>query len=109
MNRPTPPARIVPALASLILAASLLAGCGETATIVNADGDARRVSDVVEEFNEVSMDVKKSTKLFAEGVMPQGPEFKKYGRYTYFATGTARPSGDTATMEITLRDEKTSA
>ncbi|MEJ7639264.1 MAG: hypothetical protein WKF75_15135 [Singulisphaera sp.] len=72
---------------------------------INADGEAKLISNVVEEFNESSMDARKATKLFADGIMPKGPEFKKYGKYAYLTTDTAETSGDTATMGVTLQDQ----
>ena len=108
MNRLAPVGHIALALAAAAFSALLLAGCGgESTTKLNTDGDARRVSDVVEQFNESRMNEKRSQNLFARDAMPKGAEFKKYGQYSYFTTGSARADGDTATMEITLRNEKT--
>src|SRR5262245_26356309 len=88
--------------------ALLLAGCGGTAvTPINAEGEARQVSNVVETFNETRTNAKKSEPLFARGAMPKGADFKKYANYSFLTTGTARPSGDTAAMEVTVRNEKT--
>jgi hypothetical protein len=86
----------------------LLAGCGGTvATSINTEGDVRRVSDVVEAFNETRTNAKKSEPLFAQGAMPKGADFKKYADYSFMTTETARPTGDTATMEVSVRNEKT--
>src|SRR5262249_1030593 len=109
MNRLAPIGRIAPALVAAAFSALLLAGCdgGESMTKLNTEGDARRVSDVVEQFDESRMDEKRSQSLFARDAMPKGAEFKKYGQSWSFPTGAARADGDTATMEITVRNEKT--
>jgi len=97
------------ALTGAAVSALLVAGCtSESITKVNSDGEARRISDVVEQFNESRTNAKRSQGLFARGAMPATAQFKKYGQFSYFTTGTARADGDSATMEITVRDEKTS-
>ena len=64
---------------------------------MNADGESRRVSDVVENFNEArrSQEVEK---LFAKGAMPARARVQEIRRLFYFANGTAKLPGDTATM-----------
>lgn len=95
---------------SLALALALFtAGCGggPSHSSINADGDAKHISHAVDQFNESRMKEKDSEPLFAKGAMPKGREFKRYGGYSYFPTGRARRDGDAATLEVTVRDEKT--
>lgn len=106
MNRSTTAARTARLANVLILAVCVVAGCGgERVVQINSDGESKLISNVVEEFNEYSKDVKRSTKLFAKGVMPKGAEFKKYGQFAYITTDTARTSGDSATMGVTLQQQ----
>jgi hypothetical protein len=98
---------LVPAAAALAL---LFAGCGGKAssTSVPVSGEERLVSDVVEEFNEARQSVKQSEALFAKGSMPAPAEFKRYGQYSYWPNaGFPSLSGDSATMKVAVRDEKT--
>ncbi len=107
MNHITPAARTArfPNAPALVLC--LVAGCGgEPIVHINADGEAKLISNVVEEFNESSMDARKSSRYFTKGMMPKGAEFKKYGKYAYLTTDTAKTSGDTATMGVTLQDPR---
>jgi len=85
------------------------AGCGGGSNVssINADGDAKHISGAVDQFNESRMKEKDSERLFAKDTMPKGREFKRYGDYSYFPTGRAKPDGDSATLEVTVRDEKT--
>lgn len=89
--------------------AIVVAGCGggsgDAAPVAD---DARLISDVVEEFNEARLDLKKTTKLFAVGKVPAKAQFKKFAPNSYWPNvGGPRISGDAASMKVTVRNETT--
>lgn len=103
MARPNLPAWLI------ALALILPAGCGgEAMQSINVEGDSKKISEAVENFNEYSMDAPKTSKLFVADKVPKGDEFKKYRRFAYFPTGEAKVNGNDATMTVSLREEKTS-
>ncbi|MDX2038350.1 MAG: hypothetical protein SFX72_16995 [Isosphaeraceae bacterium] len=98
--------RVRSSLVSCAALLALLAGCGgETAISINTDVDSRKVSDVVDEFNEARTDAKNSERLFVKDALPKGDAFKKYAKYSFAATGSASISGETASMEVSIQDE----
>ncbi len=84
-------------------------GCGgEHPGDVPVAGDARAISDLVEELNEARMDLKKATSLFAKQATPEKTAFKKYAPFSYWANvGKPIIDGDSATLKVAIRDEKT--
>src|SRR5262245_27225380 len=94
-------------LAGLLLSLSI-AGCSGGQAASNGPDDARLLNDAVENFNEARMSTKQSEKLFVQGALPEKGQFKKYGEYSYWPNvGGPSISGDSATMRVAVRNEKT--
>lgn len=100
-----------PLLLLALLAGPLAgAGCGgeQVDASVPTTGDARLVVDLVEEFNERHQDPRTAEPLFVKGAFPSKEALKRYAPYSYWANvGGPAISGDTATMKVKVRDEKT--
>lgn len=95
---------------ALLGALFLSLGCaGERAADVPKSGDARVISDLVEEFNEVRVDHKKATDLFAMGAAPGKAELrKKYGPLSFWPNvGGPVINGEEATLKVAVRNDET--
>jgi hypothetical protein len=102
------PLSVARACAAVGLALLMSACGGAPSSSVPVAGEERKVSDVVEDFNEARQNVKRSERLFAKGAMPAKAEFKRYGQFSYWPdAGIPKLSGETATMKVTVRDENT--
>jgi hypothetical protein len=83
-----------------------LAGCSSSGRDAAELTDATLIPQILRSFSGSASDPRNLPTWFAQGATPPAAEQRKYGKYTYRAEGKPAVTGDTATVQVKLRDAK---